>query len=171
MCACRWTDHFPYRKGRRWAHCFTTCMSTHVSESQANLVEGESPVLGSQQVFDGIFLGSRKDLRSACQAAASYPVFFNNIRGTPRRLVPCVQRTTTATCVLCMQIFLFQSARLHPSRVELTSEISVELARVGYTLGCIGCETAKNQSISRDHTEQCRTRIIQAFFSDVVFRV
>ena len=32
---------------------------------------------------------------------------------------------------------------------------------------CIGCEAAMTQGPSRDHTEQCRTRIIQAISSDV----
>ena len=39
---------------------------------------------------------------------------------------------------------------------------SVELARYGYLPGCIGCEAAMTQGLSRDHTEQCRARIITA---------
>ena len=46
---------------------------------------------------------------------------------------------------------------------------SVELARYRYTPGCIGCEAAMTQEPSRDHTEQCRTRIIHAMSSDVAF--
>ena len=51
-----------------------------------------------------------------------------------------------------------------PRRVYIRN--SVELARYGYTPGCIGCEAAMTQGLSRDHTEQCRTRIIQAMSSD-----
>ena len=43
---------------------------------------------------------------------------------------------------------------------------AVVLARYGYIPGCIGCEAAMTQGPSRDHTEQCRTRIIQAMSSD-----
>ena len=42
----------------------------------------------------------------------------------------------------------------------------VELARYGYTPGCIGCEAAMIQGPWRSHTEQCRTRIIHAMSSD-----
>ena len=47
--------------------------------------------------------------------------------------------------------------------------LCVELARYGYTPGHIGCEAAMIQGPSLDHTEQCRTRIIQAMSSDVDF--
>ena len=52
-----------------------------------------------------------------------------------------------------------------PRRVYIRN--SVELARYGYTPGCIGCEAPMTQRPSRDHTEQCRTRIIQAISSNV----
>ena len=48
---------------------------------------------------------------------------------------------------------------------------SVELARNGYIPGCIGCEAAMTQGPSRDHTEQCRKRIIKAMSSDVALIV
>ena len=48
---------------------------------------------------------------------------------------------------------------------------SFELARYGYTPGCIGCEAAVTQGPARDHSEQCWTRIIQAMSSDVALSV
>ena len=51
-----------------------------------------------------------------------------------------------------------------PRRVYIRN--SVGLARCGYTPGCIGCEVAMTLGPSRDHTEQCRTRIIRAMSSD-----
>ena len=29
-CTYRWSNHFPYRERRRWAHCIPTCISAHV---------------------------------------------------------------------------------------------------------------------------------------------
>ena len=60
-----------------------------------------------------------------------------------------------------------KDAEARPRRACIRN--SVELARYRYTLGCIGCEAAMTQEPSRDHTEQCRTRIIQAMSSDVAF--
>ena len=54
--------------------------------------------------------------------------------------------------------------RAKPCRVYIRN--SVELARYGYISGCIGCEAVMTQGPSRDHSEQCRTRIIQAMSSD-----
>ena len=51
-----------------------------------------------------------------------------------------------------------------PRRVYIRN--SVELVRHGNIPGCIGCEAAMIQGPSRDFTEQCRTRIIQAMSSD-----
>ena len=38
---------------------------------------------------------------------------------------------------------------------------------VGHAPGCVGCEAAMVEVPSRDHTEQCRTRIIQAMSRSV----
>ena len=51
-----------------------------------------------------------------------------------------------------------------PRRVYIRN--SVVLARYGYTPGCIGCKAEAIQGASRDHTEQCKTRIIPAMSSD-----
>ena len=46
---------------------------------------------------------------------------------------------------------LINTEPVKPRRVYLGN--SVELARYGYTLRCIGCEAAMTQGPSRDHTE------------------
>ena len=69
-------------------------------------------------------------------------------------------------CVLCILTFLFQSTRNQPGHVECTSEIQSSWQDMGTLRGCIGCEAATTQGPSRDHTEQWRTRIIQAMSSD-----
>ena len=66
-----------------------------------------------------------------------------------------------------MQTFLLQSARNHPNRVVFTSEIQSIWPDTEYAPVCIGCEAAMTQGPSRDHTEQCRTRIMEAMSSDV----
>ena len=53
---------------------------------------------------------------------------------------------------------------IKPRRVYIRS--SVDLTRYGYTSGCVGCEAAMIQVPSRDHTDQCRARIILGMSSD-----
>ena len=69
--------------------------------------------------------------------------------------------------VQCILIFSLpiSTEPAKPRRVYIS--LSDELGRYGYTPGCIGCEAAMTQGPSRDHTEQCRTRIIPAMSSDV----
>ena len=106
---------------------------------------------------------------------AADPVFFNSIRGTPRRLLPDDEpREPKEPREQPLRIdvrpvhtnFLaaVNTEPAKPRRVYIRS--AVELARYGHTPGCIGCEAAMTLGPSRDHTEQCRTRIIQVTSSD-----
>ena len=107
---------------------------------------------------------------------AADPVFFNSIRGTPRRLLPDDEPREPKEPreqPLRIDVRLVHTDLLPPISTEpekpgrVCIRNSVELARYGYTPGCIGCEAAMIQVPSRDHTEQCRTRSIQAMSSDV----
>ena len=142
-----------------------------------------------RQVLDGIFLGIKEDseeiivgtpvgcvvcrtVKRRLRADAADPVFFNSIRGTPRRLLPDDEPREPREQPLRRDVrpvhtdipLPTNTEPAKPRRVYIRN--SVELARYGYTPGCIGCEAAMIQGPSRDHTEQCRTRIIQAMSSD-----
>ena len=109
---------------------------------------------------------------------AADPVFFNSIRGSPRRLLPDNEpREPREPREPPLRIDVRPAhTDLHPPintepakprRVYIRN--SVELPRYGYTPGCIGCVAAMTRVRSRDHTEQCRTRSLQAMSSDVDF--
>ena len=142
---------------------------------------------------DGIFLGFKegsqefivgtpagcvvcKTVKRRPREDEADPVFFNSIRGTPKRLLPDDEPREPREPR--EQPSLIDVRRGHtdflppinaepakPRRVY--NRNSVELARYGYSLGCIGCEAAMTQGPSWNHTEQCITRIIQAMSSDV----
>ena len=144
---------------------------------------------------DGIFLGIKEGSEEfivgtpagwvVCRTVKRRPredaadrVFFNSIRETPRRLLPDDEpREPTEPREQLLRIDVrpvltdllppFSTEPAKPRRVYTRN--SGELARDGYTPGRIGCEAAITRGPSRDHTEQCRTRIIQAMSSDVVF--
>ena len=103
---------------------------------------------------------------------------IHSIRGTPRRLLPDYEARETRE--LREQPLRIDVRPVHtdfllpintepakPRRVYIRN--SVELAGYWYTLGCIDCEGATTQGLSRDQTEQCGTRIIQATSSDADF--
>ena len=71
------------------------------------------------------------------------------------------------TYVLYILIFLLQSAQNQPSHVECTFETQLSWLDTGTPLDASAVKAAITQVPSRDHTEQCRTRIIQAMSSDV----
>ena len=108
---------------------------------------------------------------------AAGPVFSNSIRGTPRRLLPEDEtREPREPREPPLRIDVrpvhadfpspINTEPARPRRVYIRN--SVELVRYGYTPGSIGCEAAMTQGPSCDHTEQCRTRIIQAMSSTSV---
>ena len=125
---------------------------------------------------------SRKELRSSslehllvvwCAELSSdgvmktLPVFSNRIRGTPRRLVPDDEpRELREPRQQPKRIDVrpvhadfpppISTEPSKPRRVYIRS--SVELARYGYTPGCIGYEPAMTQGPSRDHTALQNTR-------------
>ena len=71
--------------------------------------------------------------------------------------------------VLCLLIFFLRSSQNQPSRVACTLETQVSWLETGTHLDASAAKPAITRGPSRDHTEQCRTRIIQAMSSDVVF--
>ena len=91
----------------------------------------DSIFLGTKEVSVGSLLG-RLLVRRLPREDAADPVFFNSIRGTPRRLLPDdkprePREPRSNRCelmyVLCRRVLLFQSTRSHPSYVVCTSEI------------------------------------------------
>ena len=128
---------------------------------------------------------SRKVLRTRCLCCrtvkrlpredAADPVFSNSIRGTPRRLMPDDERREPGKpkqLPLRIDVYPVHTDLLLPINTEPARQRrvyirnSVELARYGYTPGCIGCEAAMTQGPSRDHRVRCGTRVIQAMSSD-----
>ena len=51
-----------------------------------------------------------------------------------------------------------------PRRVYIRN--LVEMPRYGHAPGCVDCEAPMTLGLSRDHTEQCRTRSFEATSSD-----
>ena len=137
---------------------------------------------------DGIFLGIKDGSEeviigtpSGCKECRTFnrrpredaadPVLFNSIRGIRVNVVRDddfirePREPKLGIDVRPVNTFLFRSALNRRNRTR----ISVELARYGYALGCPGCEAAVNaiSGSSRDHSEQCRTRVVKAMRDDV----
>ena len=122
----------------------------------------------------------RRTVKRRPREHAVDPIFFNVIRG--RRLVPDDEpREPREPREQPLRIDVrpvhpdlppslpISTGPSKPRRVY--SPNSVELVRYGYTLGCVGSETAMTQSPSRDHTEQGRAQIIKVMSSDVALIV
>ena len=197
VCTLRWPDQFLYRDRRRWDHCIPTCISAIVSprampsarsEKIWNLEARKKKIQITENFLDSIFLGIKEGFEQfvirtpagcvVCRTVKPRPredaagrVFVNSIRGTPRRLVPDDDprgQQPLRIDVRPVRADLPPPIGMEPPkphRVYIRN--SVVIARFGYTPGCIGCAAAMTHGPSRDHTEQCRTRIIKAMSSDV----
>ena len=151
------------REKVRWAHCISTCISACFSPrvllaAWEKILFLEASKKEVQITVDGIFLGHQIKFCAVCRIVkrrpredAADPVFFNSIRGTPKRLLPDDdpgEPREPREQPLQIDVRLvhtdfpppINTEPAKPRRVCLRN--SIELARYGYFLKFIGFEAA-----------------------------